>query len=380
VVLIWRGSRRCGAQSYHGVFVLQAKDRSPIQAEFRVLRQRVCQNIVLPLRIMIAADADLSPPPAPDMFKFGILPIRPIGRIRGGVHRSYRCMPVGRYTPSSICTFHFVCISCYNANPTIMSIFSSGVSHFSLIKAFECPRRNWTLRFESFKPQLHCPKSFEILIILTIRGKMGSQMEAPMRAACWNGNRSILIDEVDAADLPELKEGQVRVAPAWCGICGTDLAEWLYGPVSSCLVVSQSTSCIRTIKLRSMVLSPFLLLFKTLMGPSSKPSVLDQNGRSDLNVLIRFRQAKLTQPPALLRKGYCGRTRIFRHNHSVHPSVTKLSPGQKVAVVSMQGCGTCHMCSRGRRNDCETNLLCCGMHIDGGMADHIVVDAFMCSP
>lgn len=99
------------------------------------------------------------------------------------------------------------------------------------------------------------------------------------------------------------------------GICGTDLAEWLYDPVSSCLVVSQSTSCIRTIKLRSMVLSPFLLLFKTLMVPSSNPSVLDQNGRSDLNVLIRFRQAKLTQPPALLRKEYRGRTRIFRHNH-----------------------------------------------------------------
>jgi len=39
-------------------------------------------------------------------------------------------------------------------------------------------------------------------------------METPMRAACQNGNRSILIDEVDGADLPELKEGQVRVAPA----------------------------------------------------------------------------------------------------------------------------------------------------------------------
>jgi hypothetical protein len=36
-----------------------------------------------------------------------------------------------------------------------------------------------------------------------------------MRAACWNGNRSILIDEVDAEDLAELKEGHVRVAPAW---------------------------------------------------------------------------------------------------------------------------------------------------------------------
>ena len=57
---------------------------------------------------------------------------------------------------------------------------------------------------------------------------MGSKLETPMRAACQNGNRSILIDEVDGADLPELKEGQVRVAPGWGGIRGTDLAEWLY--------------------------------------------------------------------------------------------------------------------------------------------------------
>ena len=49
-----------------------------------------------------------------------------------------------------------------------------------------------------------------------------------VRAVRWYGNRDIRLDN---CELAPLEYGQVRIAPAWCGICGSDLGEWEHGPV-----------------------------------------------------------------------------------------------------------------------------------------------------
>lgn len=49
-----------------------------------------------------------------------------------------------------------------------------------------------------------------------------------MRAARYYDNKDIRIEEIDA---PEAGEGQVLIDVAWCGICGTDLHEYLDGPI-----------------------------------------------------------------------------------------------------------------------------------------------------
>lgn len=49
-----------------------------------------------------------------------------------------------------------------------------------------------------------------------------------MRAARYYDNRDIRIEEIDA---PQAGPGQVLVDVAWCGICGTDLHEYLDGPI-----------------------------------------------------------------------------------------------------------------------------------------------------
>src|SRR3954454_4639768 len=49
-----------------------------------------------------------------------------------------------------------------------------------------------------------------------------------MRAARFHGPGDIRIDEVPD---PVVAPGQVEVSVDWCGICGTDLHEFLEGPI-----------------------------------------------------------------------------------------------------------------------------------------------------
>lgn len=50
----------------------------------------------------------------------------------------------------------------------------------------------------------------------------------PMKAARFYGKEDIQIK--DDIPRPEVSEGQVKVEPAFVGICGTDLHEYLGGP------------------------------------------------------------------------------------------------------------------------------------------------------
>ncbi|WGV30262.1 alcohol dehydrogenase catalytic domain-containing protein [Lactococcus sp. NH2-7C] len=49
-----------------------------------------------------------------------------------------------------------------------------------------------------------------------------------MHAARFYDRGDIRVEEIDE---PAVKAGQVGIDVAWCGICGTDLHEFLDGPI-----------------------------------------------------------------------------------------------------------------------------------------------------
>ena len=49
-----------------------------------------------------------------------------------------------------------------------------------------------------------------------------------MKAARFHARKDIRIEDIPE---PELRAGAVKIDVAWCGICGTDLHEYLEGPI-----------------------------------------------------------------------------------------------------------------------------------------------------
>ena len=49
-----------------------------------------------------------------------------------------------------------------------------------------------------------------------------------MKAARFHGQKDVRIENIDE---PVTRSGTVKIAVAWCGICGTDLHEYLEGPI-----------------------------------------------------------------------------------------------------------------------------------------------------
>jgi (R,R)-butanediol dehydrogenase/meso-butanediol dehydrogenase/diacetyl reductase len=50
-----------------------------------------------------------------------------------------------------------------------------------------------------------------------------------MKAAIWYGRRDVRIEDIPEPSAPP--PGQVKIEVSWCGICGTDLHEYLGGPL-----------------------------------------------------------------------------------------------------------------------------------------------------
>lgn len=49
-----------------------------------------------------------------------------------------------------------------------------------------------------------------------------------MKAALWYGKKDVRVEEISE---PQVKKGTVKVKVKWCGICGSDLHEYLGGPI-----------------------------------------------------------------------------------------------------------------------------------------------------
>lgn len=52
-------------------------------------------------------------------------------------------------------------------------------------------------------------------------------MASNMKAVVFHGKNDLRFEDVP---VPDVKDGQVKIRPSWCGICGTDLHEYLGGP------------------------------------------------------------------------------------------------------------------------------------------------------
>jgi (R,R)-butanediol dehydrogenase/meso-butanediol dehydrogenase/diacetyl reductase len=122
-----------------------------------------------------------------------------------------------------------------------------------------------------------------------------------MRAAVWYGTRRVVLEE-RPRPVPGPDQALVRVE--LCGLCGSDLEEYLYGPV---------------------VARPGTVLGHEIVGTVSQAAA-DGSG-----------------PPV----------------------------GTPVVVDVVNGCGRCRWCRAGEEGLCA-QLAVTGLHMDGGLAEHVV--------
>lgn len=126
-------------------------------------------------------------------------------------------------------------------------------------------------------------------------------------------------------DWPEprpLREGEVMIASSWCGICGTDMEDYVKGAII----------------------------------PIGEPH--PESGRV---------------APMVIGHEYSGRIA------EIAPGVTGLKPGQKVAIECVRVCHRCYWCKLGEYASC-VNQVSIGQVDDGGMAEYFIVPAENCIP
>ena len=143
-------------------------------------------------------------------------------------------------------------------------------------------------------------------------------MAETMKAAVWHAKKDLRVEEVPAPGPPKADEVQIEVA--YCGICGSDLHEYLAGPI-------------------------FIP----------------------------------TEPHPLT--GHSGKT-ILGHEFSgkvvaVGSDVANVRVGDLVAPDACQHCGVCVTCREGRYNVCE-KLAFTGLMADGAFAKYVNVPANVC--
>jgi len=134
-----------------------------------------------------------------------------------------------------------------------------------------------------------------------------------MKAALWYAKNDVRVEETAE---PVVTKGTVKVKVKWCGICGSDLHEYLAGPI-------------------------FI--------PVGKPHPLSKN-----------------QAPVVLGHEFSGEVM------EVGQGVTDFKSGDRVIVEPIVACGECAACKEGKYNLCE-NL---GFHglcgSGGGFAEYTV--------
>ncbi|KVC47868.1 butanediol dehydrogenase [Burkholderia ubonensis] len=137
-----------------------------------------------------------------------------------------------------------------------------------------------------------------------------------MRAAVWHGRHDIRVETVPLPSAPP--EGWVQIRVHWCGICGSDLHEYLAGPV-------------------------FI--------PVDTPHPLTG-----------------IQGQCILGHEFCGEIA------ALGAGVQGFAVGERVAADACQHCGHCYYCTHGTYNICE-NLAFTGLMNNGAFAELVNVPA-----
>jgi (R,R)-butanediol dehydrogenase/meso-butanediol dehydrogenase/diacetyl reductase len=140
-----------------------------------------------------------------------------------------------------------------------------------------------------------------------------------MKAARWYGRGDVRIEDVPR---PEPAAGELLLRVSWCGICGTDVEEFVSGPT---------------------------------IIPVDAPNGL--TGRS---------------APLTLGHEFVGTVA------EVGPGVAGFQVGERVAPEVVLFCGACFFCRRHEYALCQ-NWAALGLMTDGGLAEYVVVPAFSCA-
>jgi len=139
-----------------------------------------------------------------------------------------------------------------------------------------------------------------------------------MQAAVWYRRGDVRIEEVPKPKQPS--EHDVVIEVIYCGICGTDLHEYMEGPV----YISNNTHPL--------------------------------TGR---------------KPPIIIGHEAVGRV------IEIGTKVTRVNVGDRVTLYPVLSCRTCHWCLKGRENQCDS-IGFIGFALDGGFAEYMKVPEFNC--
>ena len=139
-----------------------------------------------------------------------------------------------------------------------------------------------------------------------------------MKAALWYNAKDVRVEEIPE---PKAGPGQVKIKVAYCGICGTDLHEYVAGPI---------------------------------FVPVAEPHPLTQE-----------------KAPIVLGHEFSGEV------VEVGPDVTHVKVGDRVCVEPIYSCGQCASCQRGSYNICEKVGFVGLSGGSGGFAEYSVVPARM---
>ena len=137
-----------------------------------------------------------------------------------------------------------------------------------------------------------------------------------MKAAVWHARHDVRVEDVPLPPAP--RPGWVKIRVAWCGICGSDLHEYVSGPV-------------------------FI--------PVGKPNPL--TGR---------------QSPLVLGHEFSGEIA------ELGADVAGFAVGERVTADACQHCGKCYYCRHGMYNICK-ELAFTGLMTDGAFASYVNVPA-----
>jgi (R,R)-butanediol dehydrogenase/meso-butanediol dehydrogenase/diacetyl reductase len=141
-----------------------------------------------------------------------------------------------------------------------------------------------------------------------------------MKAAVWHGRRDVRIERVSEPPAPP--PGQVQVKVAWCGICGTDLHEYLGGP---------------------------------LYIPLDRPHPLTG-----------------VQAPVIIGHEMSGDIT------AVGEGVQNFTIGDRVAACPIVGCGKCRWCRTGSMAQCNRVAFLGTSWTGGALAERLNLNAYQC--